>query len=98
MAISTKEVEKIADLSHLEFTAEELQRFVDQFQKILEYFARLEALSVDKVEPTYHALEEENLATPTREDEVKPSLPAGRALANAPDSCEDFFRVPAVIE
>ena len=36
MAISTEEVEKIADLSHLRFTPQELQLFVDQFQKILD--------------------------------------------------------------
>lgn len=98
MAISTEEVEKIAGLSHLKFSPEELQRFVHQFQEILEYFAQLEAVSTEEVQPTYHALEEEQLATPTRQDEVKPSLPARKALANAPDSCEDYFRVPAVIE
>lgn len=97
MAINTQEVEKIADLSHLRFTPEELQRFVDQFQKILEYCAQLEALSTDDVNPTYHALEEE-LATPLREDQVKPSFSTQQALANAPDSTEEYFRVPAVIE
>jgi aspartyl-tRNA(Asn)/glutamyl-tRNA(Gln) amidotransferase subunit C len=97
MAISTQEVEKIADLSHLRFTPEELQQFVDQFQKILEYCAQLEALQTDDVKPTYHALAEE-LATPMREDQVKPSFSTQRALANAPDSTEEYFRVPTVIE
>jgi aspartyl-tRNA(Asn)/glutamyl-tRNA(Gln) amidotransferase subunit C len=97
MAISTKEVEKIADLSHLRFAPEELERFVSQFQNILEYCAQLESLQTDEVEPTYHALVEE-LATPLREDQVQPSFPTKRALANAPDSTEEYFRVPAVIE
>ena len=97
MAISTQEVEKIADLSHLRFTPEELQRFVDQFQEILEYCAQLEALRTDDVEPTYHALAEE-LATPMREDQVQTSFSTERALANAPDSTDEYFRVPAVIE
>jgi aspartyl-tRNA(Asn)/glutamyl-tRNA(Gln) amidotransferase subunit C len=97
MAISTQEVEKIANLSHLRFTPEELQRFVDQFQKILDYCAQLEALSTENVPPTYHALAEE-LATPLREDQVKPSLSTEQALANAPDATEEYFRVPAVIE
>ncbi len=98
MPISTGEVEKIADLAKLKFDAQELERFVDQFQEILEYIAKLEAVPTEEVEPTYQALEQEDLATPTREDEVKPCFSVGTALANAPDSSEDHFRVPPVIE
>ncbi len=97
MAISTEEVEKIADLSHLRFTPQELQLFVDQFQKILDYCAQLEALPTDDVKPTYHALDQER-ATPLREDQVKTSFSSKQALANAPDSSDEYFRVPAVIE
>ena len=97
MAISTEEVEKIADLSHLRFTPQELQLFVDQFQKILDYCAQLEALPTDDVEPSYHALDQER-ATPLREDQVKTSFSSKQALANAPDSRDEYFRVPAVIE
>jgi len=96
--ISTGEVEKIADLAKLKFDPQELERFVDQFQEILEYIAKLEAVPTEEVEPTYQALEQEDLATPTREDEVKPCFPVGTALANAPDSSEDHFRVPPVID
>ena len=99
MPISTGEVEKIAELAKLKFDSQELERFVGQFQEILEYIAKLEAVSTEDVEPTYQALEQgEDLATPTREDEVKPCFPVGTALANAPDSSEDQFRVPPVIE
>ena len=98
MPISTGEVEKIADLAKLKFDPQELERFVDQFQEILEYIAKLEAVPTEGVEPTYQALEQEDLATPTREDEVKPCFPVGTALANAPDSSEDHFRVPPVID
>ncbi len=98
MPISTGEVEKIADLAKLKFDPQELERFVDQFQEILEYIAKLEAVPTEEVEPTYQALEQEDLATPTREDEVKPCFPVGTALANAPDSSEDHFRVPPVID
>ena len=98
MPISTREVEKIADLANLQFDPQELERFVDQFQQILESFAQLEAVPTEDVSSTYQALEQEKLVTPTREDEVKPCFPVGTALANAPDSCEDHFRVPSVIE
>jgi len=97
MAITTKEIEKIADLSHLRFTPKELQLFVDPFQEILDYCAQLEALPTDTVEPTYHALDQER-ATPMREDQVQASFSSKQALANAPDSSDEHFRVPAVIE
>ncbi len=90
MSISTREVEKIAELAHLKFDPQELERFVGHFQQILEYFAQLEAVSTENVE--------EKLATPTREDEAKPSLPVATALENAPDPSGNHFRVPPVIE
>lgn len=98
MPIGTREVEKIAKLAHLKFDPQELERFVGHFQQILEYFAQLETVSTGDVESAHQAVEEEKLATPTREDKVRPSLPVGMALDNAPESSEDHFRVPPVIE
>ena len=33
-----------------------------------------------------------------RDDEVRPSLPQERALANAPEQADGFFRVPRILE
>ncbi len=98
MPIGPREVEKIADLAHLKFDPQELERFVGHFQQILEYFAQLEAVSTENVESAHQAVEEKKLATPTRDDEVKPSLPVATALDNAPESSQDHFKVPPVIE
>ena len=98
MSIGTREVEKIAELAHLKFDPQELERFVGHFQQILEYFTQLENVSTENVESAHQAVEGEKLATPMREDEAKPSLPVATALDNAPESSEDHFRVPPVIE
>jgi aspartyl-tRNA(Asn)/glutamyl-tRNA(Gln) amidotransferase subunit C len=98
LPIETREVEKIAELAHLKFDPQELERFVGHFQQILEYFTQLEAVSTGDVEAAHQAVEGEKLATPTREDEVRPSLPVATALDNAPESSEDHFQVPPVIE
>lgn len=98
MPISTDEAEKIARLAHLKFDPEELARFVPRFREILDYFTQLEQVSVDEVEPMYHALFGREPGTPQRKDEVRPSLPTGEALANAPDPADGHFRVPRVIE
>jgi len=38
------------------------------------------------------------LSNAFREDEVKPSLPCEKALANAPERTVDSFKVPAMVE
>ncbi len=98
MPIGTREVEKIAELAHLKFDPQELEQFVGHFQQILEYFTQLEAVSTEDVQSAHQAVEGKKLATPTREDEVRPSLPVATALANSPESSEDHFQVPPVIE
>ena len=98
MPIDTREVEKMAELAHLKFNPPALERFVGHFRQILEYFTQLEAVSTGDVEAAHQAVEGEKLATPTREDEVRPSLPVATALDNAPESSEDHFQVPPVIE
>jgi aspartyl-tRNA(Asn)/glutamyl-tRNA(Gln) amidotransferase subunit C len=47
------------------------------------------------VEPTATVLPADNIF---REDEVRPSLPRDKVLANAPDQAEGFFRVPRILE
>ena len=98
MPIGTREVEKIAELAHLKFDPQELERFVGHFQQILEYFTQLETASTEDVQSAHQAVEGNNRATPTREDEVKASLPVATALDNAPESSKDHFQVPPVIE
>jgi aspartyl-tRNA(Asn)/glutamyl-tRNA(Gln) amidotransferase subunit C len=95
LPIGTREVEKIAELAHLKFDPQELERFVGHFQQILEYFTQLETVSTEAVS-TENAGEKR--ATPTREDETRPSLPVATALDNAPESSGNHFRVPPVIE
>ncbi len=99
MPIGTREVEKIAELAHLKFDPQELERFVGHFQQILEYFTQLAtvstgAVATENVQHAHQAVE----GTPLREDEVRPSLPVATVLDNAPESSEDHFQVPPVIE
>jgi aspartyl-tRNA(Asn)/glutamyl-tRNA(Gln) amidotransferase subunit C len=97
-SITTEQVENIAKLANLRISSEELKQFVPQFQEILDYIAQLEEVSTEGVEPTYRVLEQKSQATPMREDRTEPSLPVETVLENAPDSTEDHFRVPVVIE
>ena len=61
---------------------------------ILDYAAMLERLDTSDVVPTAHAVPLHNVL---REDQVKPSINHEKALRNAPDGDEGFFRVPKIV-
>lgn len=98
VSITRTEILKIADLAKLYFSEEELDAFVPQFQRILDYVEQLKEANVEDVEPTSHvSLTVDFEKHMFREDEVGDSLPVDESLANAPDAGSGHFRVPKVI-
>ena len=92
MAISRDEVVHVAQLARLELSEDELERFAEQLNAILEAVGKVSELDLEGVEPTAHPLD---LVNVWAEDEPRPSLTVDEALANAPDREGDSFRVPA---
>jgi aspartyl-tRNA(Asn)/glutamyl-tRNA(Gln) amidotransferase subunit C len=95
MTISKEQVQKVAALARLKLTEEEADQYTTQLNNILQFAEKLNELETEQVEPTSHVLP---MANVLRADEVIPSLPREKALANAPDQQEGMFRVPAVFE
>ncbi|MGA1863824.1 MAG: Asp-tRNA(Asn)/Glu-tRNA(Gln) amidotransferase subunit GatC [bacterium] len=95
MKITKEQVEYVANLAKLDISAEEKEIFTKQLDSILSYMDKLNQLDTRDIDPTSHVLPIKNIF---REDEVKSSLPLEKALANAPDRKDGFFRVPRVIE
>ena len=93
--LSLEEVEHIAELARLSLTSAEKEMFRDQLSAILEYADALNRLDTTGVPPTASALPLRNVMRP---DEVRPCLPTEDALANAPDTDGDQFRVRAILE
>ena len=94
MEISQQEVEHIAKLARLELDEAEKGTFARQLSAILTYMDELKTLDTSGVEPTATGPVKENVF---RDDEVRPSLPQEKALMNAPDQAEGFFRVPRIL-
>ena len=92
MAISRDEVLHVARLARLELSEDELERFAEQLNAILEAVGKVAELDLSDVEPTAHPLD---LVNAWAGDEPRPSLSVEEALANAPDREGDLFRVPA---
>ncbi|HOX07034.1 MAG TPA: Asp-tRNA(Asn)/Glu-tRNA(Gln) amidotransferase subunit GatC [Planctomycetota bacterium] len=95
MALERKDVEHVAHLARLALSDEELTRFHKQLDNILGYVEKLNQADTTGVEPLVHAAGAGNVM---RDDEVRPSLDRGKALAEAPDSDGWHFRVPRIIE
>ncbi|GBD30409.1 Aspartyl/glutamyl-tRNA(Asn/Gln) amidotransferase subunit C [bacterium HR32] len=95
MRITPEVVERVARLSRLELTEQEREAFSAQLDSILQYFARLDRLPTEGVEPTSHAIPVTNVF---REDTVTPSLPREEVAAMAPESYEGYVVVPRVLE
>ena len=95
MSLTKQEVEHIAALARLELTEEEVERYRQQLSAILDYAARLQALDTSHIPPTSSVLPARSVLRP---DEVRPSLALDELLRNAPQSENDQFRVPPVLE
>lgn len=95
MKISVADVEYVARLARLELNKAETDLFAGQMDAILGYVEKLNELDTADIHPTSHAVPVENAF---REDVTSPSLGVVKALANAPDRADSFYRVPKVIE
>lgn len=95
MKITIQDVEHVARLARLQLEDDEKPLFARQLGEILEYVDKLKNLNTEGILPTSHAVPVENAF---RADMVNCSIGVEKALANAPDRLESFYRVPKVIE
>jgi aspartyl-tRNA(Asn)/glutamyl-tRNA(Gln) amidotransferase subunit C len=98
MPISQSDIEKVAQLAHLELAEEELKTFGPQLTEIVNYVEQLNELDTANVEPALGGLTPEGEKTESsRGDEIAGSLGQKIALAEAPDAASGHFRVPKVL-
>ena len=98
MPINQSDIEKVAQLAHLELGEEELKTFGPQMAEIINYVEQLNELDTTSVEPALGGLTPEGEKTvSSRADEIAGSLGQKTALAEAPDPAAGHFRVPKVL-
>ena len=95
MEVTTALVEKLAHLSRLYFTEEEMKAFTADLQNMVSFVDKLNELDTTGVEPVLHMGDAVNAL---REDEVKGSVSRDEALLNSPIKDSQFFKVPTVIK
>lgn len=95
MKIEKQEVEYVAHLARLEFSAGETERFTSQLNDILLYMEKLNEVDTSGIEPLSSSI---SLNNAFREDLVGTSLGPDPALANAPEARAGCFLVPRIVE
>jgi aspartyl-tRNA(Asn)/glutamyl-tRNA(Gln) amidotransferase subunit C len=97
--VTVEEVERVAELAHLELKPEETTAMLHDLNAILDYVAELNQLDTAGVEPLAQVTELLSTAGGgLRADAVLPSLPRTQVLAQSPETNGVFFKVPKVIE
>jgi aspartyl-tRNA(Asn)/glutamyl-tRNA(Gln) amidotransferase subunit C len=92
--ITREEIVHVAKLARLHLDDAAVELYAKQLGDILTYMDTLNRLDTTEVPPTSHAIFINNAF---RDDEVQPSIPVAKALANAPESEDGSFIVPKVI-
>lgn len=95
MPLSDDEVAHVAALARLGLDETERREIGAELDLILEHISRLERADISGIPETAQV---GDLVNVWREDEPEPSLGQAAALANAPDSDGEHFRVGAIQE
>jgi aspartyl-tRNA(Asn)/glutamyl-tRNA(Gln) amidotransferase subunit C len=95
MSVDADTVRRVAHLARIAVTEEELAPLRGELNAILAFFAQLEEVNVDNVEPMTSVTP---VAMKTRKDEVTDGGIADAVVQNAPAREDHFFLVPKVVE
>lgn len=94
MEIDDNLIDRLAELSKLDFPSEEKAAIKADLQKMLNFVDKLREVNVEGVEPLVFMTEEVNKY---REDEPIHEITKEEALLNAPKKDSDYFKVPKVL-
>ena len=95
MSVDIDTVKRIARLARIAVSEEEAQGLQGELNSILGWVEQLGELDVDDVEPMTSVVQ---VAMKKREDEVTDGGIAADIVANAPETEDNYFVVPKVVE
>ncbi|MCC0033663.1 Asp-tRNA(Asn)/Glu-tRNA(Gln) amidotransferase subunit GatC [Hoeflea alexandrii] len=95
MSVDLATVKRVAHLARIAVTDEEAARMEGELNTILGFVEHLSEVNVDGVEPMTSVTP---MAMKKRADVVTDGSKAEDIVANAPESTDNFFVVPKVVE
>ncbi len=97
--VTKEDVDRVAELAHLELTQDESAAMLRDLNAILDYVVELGEVDTTGVAPLAQVTELiEAGSSELRPDVRRPSLDRETVLKQAPESNGVFFKVPKVIE
>ncbi len=99
MALTKKEIEKIAELARLELGEKEKEKFAEDLSSVLGYVQKLSEVNIEKVEPITGGTSLESVMR--KDDETKcisDSQMREQILRASPNRKDDYFKVPSILE
>lgn len=95
MQVSKEEILHIANLAQLELKDEEIEKYMENLQEILDFANIVNNAPVDGLDVTIGANETKNVF---RKDEVKLFKDVDSLLQNAPEQTNHMFKIPKVLD
>ena len=95
MTLDLKTVKHISKLARISVDEEKANKLAGDLNSIFEFIEKLNELNTENVEPLTSIA---NTTLRFREDEVQSQNIREKILSNSPDTNEDFFVVPKVVE
>ena len=93
--VSEQEVKKIAELSRLSLSSDELKKRTDDMNNILNYMDTLNEIDTKDVEELYNVHDMNNSL---RDDSFDSSLDKNDVLKNSLNSNSDYIEVPLTVK
>jgi len=94
--LSKETIEHLSKLALLELSEEEKEKLSKQLGDILDYFAKLDDIDTDNVDPTTHPIE--GLSNVFRKDEPWESLSNEEATKNSKYKQDGYFKAPRILK
>ena len=93
--IAEQEVRKIAELSRLSLSSDELKKRTEDMNNIINYMDTLNEIDTDNVEELYNV---NDMSNSLRDDTFEQSLEKKDVLKNSPSSNDDYIEVPLTVK
>jgi aspartyl-tRNA(Asn)/glutamyl-tRNA(Gln) amidotransferase subunit C len=94
MKIDKELIEHIAELARLKLTDSEIKKFLPELKEILNAFSKLDKVNTSGVKPSFQPVELKNMM---REDKTKDCLSQEKALSNAKEKKDGYFKGPMAV-
>lgn len=95
--INKQEVQHIARLARFNMSQREEEKFTDELSSILGYVEKLKEINVNKIEPTSHPFEIENIkrkdVSRKSEEEMNQKI-----IKAAPSQTENYIKVKTILK